>query len=156
MVGTVLLRLGELQECFGKIVRKRRTPILIRHNTDTTGFTGFFENRFDEILAVLAVKPRRTDDEVLGTEGTHEDFACPFRAAVGADGADGISFLARRGIGTRENVIGGDVQQRAALTDDIFCEVLRTQGVYFEGTAFIGLAAVNICYGCCVYYKVII
>ena len=110
MVGAVLFRLGKLQDRLGEIVRKCRAPVLIRHNTDTTGFTSLFEDRFDKVFAVKAVKPRRADDKVFGTEGAHEDFACPFGAAVSVDGADGIGFFAGREIGTGEDVVSGDMQ----------------------------------------------
>ena len=50
-----------------------------------------------------------TDYVFPGTDPTHEDFPRPFRAAIGVDGADGISFLAGRGIGTGENVVGRNV-----------------------------------------------
>ena len=109
MVSAVLLRLCKLQDGFGEIVCERRTPILIRHDTDAAGFTGLFENRFNEVLAVKSVEPRGADDEVLGAESAHEDFARPFRTAVGVDGANGIGFLAGRGIGAGKDIVGGNV-----------------------------------------------
>ena len=97
MVGAVAVGLSEFQDSLGEIVRKRRTPVLIRNHADATGFTGFLENRFDEVLAVKTVEPRGTDDEVLGADRAHEDFARPFGAAVGVDGADSICFFAKIG-----------------------------------------------------------
>ena len=110
MVGTILISLRELQQRPRQIVGKRRTSVLIRNHADATGFTGFLEDRFDEVLAVQAIKPRGADNEVLRAEGAHEDFACPFGAAVSVDGADEIGFFAGREIGTGEDVVSGDMQ----------------------------------------------
>ena len=143
MVGAVLIGLRELQNRPCQIIGKRRTPVLIRDHTDTAGFTGFPKNRFDEVLAVKAVEPSGADDEVLGADRAHEDFARPFGATIGVDGADGVSFFAKREIGAGENVVGGDVQQRAALADDVFSEVLRAQSVYFKSMVLIDFNVID-------------
>ena len=137
---------AELQDLVGQIDGVGRVAALVVDDFQLAEFLAGVHNGLDEVLAVVAVEPGRADDEVAMAELLHILLTHELGGAVGADGAgNGGLVLCNAAVLTAgEHIVGGDVHQTGTGLFGCLCQIAGADGVGFEGSVMVHLAAVHV------------
>ena len=130
----------------GQIHRVGGVAALIVDHFQLAELLAGVDNGLDEVLAVVAVQPCRTHDEVAVAELLHIVLTHELGGAVGADGAGLRGFVLRNTavLAAREHIVGRDMHQTGTGLFGGLRQIAGPEGVCLEGGVMVHLAAVHI------------
>ena len=130
-----------------QVVRRRRVAQLVVHHGDLVAVRAQAHHGLDEVLAYVAVQPRRAHHEAAAARRERALLAGQLRATVSRDGACRVVLDARLGLGAGEHVVGRHLHELRADRLGGAREVARRFGVHAECRVLGRLATIDVRHG---------
>ena len=127
-----------------QIGRRRWRAELVGDDLDLVAGGGETDHRLDEILAMGAVEPGGAQDQVARRRLPNRRFPGRLALSVDADRRDRIVFAVSTRLGTVENIVGRNVNDRNAGLVRRFAEHLRSGGIGLPGGLRLAFGQINL------------